>query len=320
MKKLLTLIWLAPLLATAQFDPAGGEPGSKAIHRNDAAFGYWADSVKLVKGLQQINTPGLGPVTLGQASDALGAPDNSTVSLGDGGQATFYFDQPIVNIEGADFAVFENGFKWPGGYFLELAFIEVSSNGKDFVRFPATSKADTTKQTSNLAYMECEWFDNLAGKHQAPYGTPFDLEELKDSSDELKIDSVRYIRIVDVVGSLNDSFASYDQFGTKINEPWPTNFPSGGFDLDALGILEWAVSTNDLHERQFRFGPNPARANVDLNVYFEFEEAWITNGQGSVIEHYENGQSQLLAPKSTGIYFVQFKTRKGLITRRLCVY
>jgi hypothetical protein len=40
-----------------------------------------------------------------------------------------------------------------------------------------------------------------------------------------------------VVGSLDDRYATYDVLGNKINDPFPTPFASGGFDLDAVGVI-----------------------------------------------------------------------------------
>ncbi|MFT7592087.1 MAG: hypothetical protein ACI9UJ_002016, partial [bacterium] len=235
MRLLITSISLTISIAGyAQFDPAGGQSGSKAVHRDNASISYWGDSVTLDLGFQRINASNPVKVTTCAETDATGKADNRTVSLGDGGQATYYFERSINNISGPDFVVFENGFEWSGGYFLELGFVEVSSDGEKFVRFPSESAADTTNQIENLAYMECNWYHNLAGKHQAPYGTPFDLEQLKDSVG-LDVTHISHIRVVDVVGSLNDSFASVDINGNKVNDPWPTDFASGGFDIDAIG-------------------------------------------------------------------------------------
>ena len=58
------------------------------------------------------------------------------VSLGKGGSITLSFDPPVSNGDGWDFAVFENGFE---DTFLELAYVEVSSDGVVFVRFDNAS-------------------------------------------------------------------------------------------------------------------------------------------------------------------------------------
>jgi hypothetical protein len=52
---------------------------------------------------------------------------------------------------GYDFAIFENGFPFgSGSFYLELAFVEVSSDGKHFVRFNAISNTDTTQQIDSV--------------------------------------------------------------------------------------------------------------------------------------------------------------------------
>ena len=82
-------------------------------------------------------------------TQALGAPTGGGIgsgstavhSLGIGGSLTLGFDPQtlIADGPGADFLVAENAFQSGplGQTFLELAFVEVSSNGVDFARFPA---------------------------------------------------------------------------------------------------------------------------------------------------------------------------------------
>jgi len=80
--------------------------------------------------------------SFGDESEALGVAEGNSVdvlSLGDMGQATLTFDVEIEDGEGWDFAVFENSLD---DTFLELAFVEVSSDGEDFYLFPAVSLTD----------------------------------------------------------------------------------------------------------------------------------------------------------------------------------
>ena len=63
------------------------------------------------------------------------------VSLGDGGEAVLYFNPPIKNGSGADFAIFENGFQ---DHYMEFGFVEVSSNGLDFFDFQVFLKSQRT--------------------------------------------------------------------------------------------------------------------------------------------------------------------------------
>lgn len=49
---------------------------------------------------------------------------------------------------------------------------------------------------------------------------------------------------MDVVGSIAESNCTRDANQHKINDPYPTPFPTGGFDLDALGIIHHQYPTN----------------------------------------------------------------------------
>jgi hypothetical protein len=223
-------ILFTTLTCSAQFDRAGGEPGSKSIKNDDASITAWASGANIQRGKLQIDQPNSSLATLGDSVSATGPFDGDVLSLGDSGVVTLSFDDPIQNNTGYDFAVFENGFKVGLSYYLELAHVEVSENGTDFVRFPSESLSDTGFQTDNFGYTDPTKLRNLAGKHQAPYGTLFDI-------DEVGLEQVNYVRLIDVVGSLNDRFGSRDSKGRLINDPWPTPFASSGFDLDAVAVV-----------------------------------------------------------------------------------
>jgi hypothetical protein len=45
------------------------------------------------------------------------------------------------------------------------------------------------------------------------------------------------VRVTDVVGSINPLFGTRDSLGNLINDPFPTATPSGGFDLNGVGVL-----------------------------------------------------------------------------------
>ena len=63
--------------------------------------------------------------------------------LGDDGSLVLTFPAPIADGAGPDFAVFENAFSTE---FLELAFVEVSSDGTNFTRFPAHARPHPLQQ------------------------------------------------------------------------------------------------------------------------------------------------------------------------------
>lgn len=225
------------VIAQGSFSPQAGLPGSDAIEASSDVFRDWAIDCQLVRGLRQIDLPDSGLTSSGAAIYTLGKPDAPLVaSLGDGGMATLVFSAPIFDGDGADFAVFENGFGYAENAFLEFAFVEVSSNGIDFFRFPAISEIQSNTQVASFENTDASMVHNLAGKYIANYGVPFDLSEIPDTS-LLDKQNVTHVRVIDVVGNIDSSYASYDDLGNIINDPWPTNFPQGGFDLDAVGVI-----------------------------------------------------------------------------------
>lgn len=223
------------------YSPQAGMPGSNAIHKDSSAIRFWATSCVFSPGYRKINTPDSGLVNSGSINYTIGKADAPlTLSFGDSGSAVLTFTGKIYDGPGFDFAVFENGFGSGDEAFLELAFVEVSSNGSDFFRFPAKSEMDTTNQLEGFAYTDASFYDNLAGKFTTNYGVPFDLAELPDTA-LLDKSAVSHIRLVDVIGTINPEFGSRDSDGNIINDPWPTNFPQGGFDLDAVGVINSTV-------------------------------------------------------------------------------
>ena len=241
---LLSLCAAACGLASAvagPYAPPAGQAGSTAISADSSSFHGWATGVvELTRGPQDISDPASDLASFGSGDDALGKSDatisnpNPVVSLGDGGHITLSFATPITNGPGADFAVFENGF---ADNFLELAFVEVSSDGTNFFRFPSHSLTSTATQVASFGTLDTTNIDGLAGKYRASFGTPFDLSLLANVSSLLDINNITEVRIVDVVGSIDPAFGTKDSDGNLINDPWPTGFPSGGFDLDAVGVL-----------------------------------------------------------------------------------
>lgn len=210
-----------------------GPYSTTGIPSGDPAFVAWATGVSnLTRGPQNIANLPAGLASFGSASNALGVADGTfgAVSLGDGGSITLTFAHAIHNGAGADFAVFENGFSYQGGLFTELAYVEVSSDGVNFVRFPASSLTPSSTQLGPFDPIDQSNLNNLAGKHPALEGTPFDLADVG-------LVTATHVRLVDVVGSIDPTYARYDKDGNIINDPWPTEFASSGFDLDAVGVI-----------------------------------------------------------------------------------
>lgn len=209
---------LVSTFVMAQYNGETKGKDPKAISKEDASIISWAKGIELNRKSN---------VTYGRYYDAIGKADTTNlvcVSLGNGGIAVATFDRPIINGNGFDFVVFENAFDTT---FMELAFVEVSSDGEHFFRFPSISTATSAKvtQTSSRYY-------NLAGRHLYKYGEAFDLSELEENA-MLDKNNIRFVRLVDVLGGVDkdsqgNTIYEYDE-NTYIN--------SSGFDLSGIGII-----------------------------------------------------------------------------------
>ena len=296
----------------SQYSPAANQSGTIAVHKDSSTIVGWANQViDFHRGASDIANGWISLVSFGDSTAALGYAEGTStdvVSLGDSGYITLGFAFPIMNGPGNDFVVFENSFSHD---YLELAFVEVSSDGIHFVRFPSVSLTQTTTQTGTYATTDTEKIHNLAGKFIQGYGTPFDLNDLLDSTN-ITIDSVRFIRIVDVVGTIDPAFASYDAQGNIINDPYPTDFASGGFDLDAVGVLNENniyAAEDELNLSSFAIYPNPTSSNFVVQYPENISEIQVMNTDGKVLM--STGASPTLQTEinyelAAGIYFVLF--------------
>lgn len=297
----------------AQFPGPVGTLGTTAMYKDSSAFVAWAKMCKVTRGYQDISNTTLGYASVGDSSYVLSKADGGIVSLGDGGFAIVTFTTPITNATGFDFAVFENAFN---DSFLELAFVEVSSDGVNYFRFPPTCNLPTTPQYTNDAAMDAIKIDNLAGKYRSQYGTPFDLQELTGIP-QLNINAVTHIKIIDVIGSINSQYSTYDKNNNIINDPWPTPFNSSGFDLDAVGVInQLAVGINEFEKNDsFFIYPNPTHEKFVV-ASSEFAEGTIKIfniiGEELLKETLENNyQSFDISNLNSGIYFVLIENKKG---------
>jgi len=258
---LLSLI-LFSIKSFAQYAPQAPLSGHEGIYIDDARIKAWANGCTFERGWLNIANKALGQPTIGNNTSPIGMANNEILSLGDSGVAVLTFEYSIKNEEGPDFAVFENGFANPIDAtmaYMELAFVEVSSDGINYFRFDADCQIQDTSQIDNFTYSDATKINNLAGKYIANYGTPFDLEELKDKPG-LDVNNITHIRIVDCIGSIDANIGSKDANGRMINDPYTTEFPSGGFDLNAVAVLNsnMPVSVQDWkNDVALKAYPNP---------------------------------------------------------------
>lgn len=230
--------------AQGPYDPPAGQIGSEAIAKDSIAIQSWATGIEIHKGFIQISAPniydqGSNYASFGSTSNALFAAEgnsNDIVSLGDSGYATLTFEHPIINGSGNDIAVFENSFS---DTYLELGFVEVSSDGKHFSRFPTHSLTQFTMQVGGFGSIYATEIDGFAGKYRQGYGVGFDLSDLTDTTN-IDLNNIRFVRIIDCIGSIDTVHSTYDSYGNIVNDPFPTPFWNSGFDLDAIGVIHQA--------------------------------------------------------------------------------
>lgn len=170
----------------------------------------------------------LGPASTFDSGDV--------VALGDGGSIILTFAGTIFNGPGPDFAVFENGFadSGSGGFFGELAWVEVSSNGTNWFRFPGFSA--TPSPVGSFGTLDPTNIMGLAGTYPLGTGTPYDLDTFAGL-----VDNVRYVRIIDVIGDGREFESIPPPFpANPIYDPSPTTPTAGGFDLSGVGAVHLA--------------------------------------------------------------------------------
>lgn len=208
---ILLLMGSASSTLAGPFPGAAGQPGSTALHMNTNLFVSWAS------GWTNYTVGGSVSNQFQNPSNAVGPSTGGTfdvVTLGNGGSITLSFDVPIADGPGFDFAVFENAFN---DTFLELAYVEVSTDGSNFFRF-ANQSLTAVPVPFLFGIVDPTDIDGYGGKYQAEYGTPFDLQEMNGVSPLLDLDNVNWVRIVDIVGDSNYT----DSVGNVIYDPHPT--------------------------------------------------------------------------------------------------
>jgi hypothetical protein len=296
----------------AQFAPPAGEEGTTAIKKDSVIIVNWASEViDFDRGLLDIATPDGGDASYGDSLAALGIAEGTSVdcvSLGDQGSITLTFPYSLRDGEGPDFAVFENSFS---DDYLEFAFVEVSTDGERFVRFPAISNTQTETQIETYGTTDTKLIHNLAGKYRQGYGTPFDLADLVDSTG-IDLNEILYVRLVDVIGTIDPLYGTKDSEGNLINDPYKTDFESGGFDLDAVGVINDnnpILSAETLPELTGQVYPNPTSGWLNLPEVLSGQMITLTDLEGRIVANFE-GLNQINLSTynlAAGTYLIRYQ-------------
>ncbi len=220
----------------------------QALDKNSSTIKSWAS------GVQSVSYGSAVDVVWKTPNKALGKSEGNSfdvVCLGRGGQITLTFPRGISNGSGNDFAIFENGIS---DTFLELAWVEISSDGTHFVRFRNQS-LNTSPIGTYGEVNPNNIIAGLASKYMQGYGTQFDFNHMQElynyvsqgggppittahktqllnNFPYLDLNNIQYVRIIDIVGD----GSARDAYGQVIYDPYPTT-GSAGFDLDAVAVL-----------------------------------------------------------------------------------
>ena len=190
---------------------------------------------------------------------ALGVPSGAgrtsgsldVVTLGIGGSLTLGFARPITDGPGADFLVFENAFIVGLGIrcYAELFFVEVSSNGRDFARFPVSYAGPQKSLGPFGSLVPGSWkgFGGSTPVYANPTRLPavdprdparaggdaFDLRVLRShplvKANKLNLFHVTQIRLVDV-----EDAKHRDARGRLIRDP-----SLGSADIEGVAVLNF---------------------------------------------------------------------------------
>ena len=318
LKIIITSFLLFGLLSGySQYAPPAGQSGSTSISADSNIFIAWASGSIVERGFVDISNQSLGLASFGNDESGVNIPDNGVVSLGDGGSAILTFDIPLADGNGWDFAIFENSFS---DDFLEFAFVEVSSNNIDYYRFNSISLTQVESQISTFGVTDATEVNNLAGKYQGFFGVPFDLWELRNKVG-LDIYNITSIKIIDVIGSLNSDYSTFDSENRIINDPWPTPFESSGFDLDAVGVINNRDNTSIIEMDNSTLGliyPNPVSNSFLIKSDDNTERATISTLSGTVIREISDVDNEInIQQLKPGYYIITIYSKNSISSDKL---
>ncbi|MEZ5979177.1 MAG: hypothetical protein R3F34_13270 [Planctomycetota bacterium] len=174
------------------------------------------------------------------------------VTLGIGGSLTLGFDRTITDGPGADFTVFENAIGVQSEAYLtvysEVVFVEVSTNGVDWARFPVDYEGPnaTTGQYNGMRWGtyarmagDVPTASNVLTNGIDPFdpvvsgGNAFDLRDLEQDpavvAGKVNLRRIHFVRLVDCENGM-----WVDVEGETI---WDNGGLTGSADIDAVAVL-----------------------------------------------------------------------------------
>lgn len=170
-------------------------------------------------------------------------------TLGVGGEITLGFDVTIADGPGVDLTVFENGFEAGVGVFAEVAWVEVSTDGVHFARFPSHYSGPAGGLPSTAPYGTYSGLPggspvlaNVVSNPISPFdpvvsgGDALDLADLAGdplvTNGLVDLAEIHFVRLVDIPHGTGT-----DSQGHVI---WDDSGASGSADYDAVAVIQHA--------------------------------------------------------------------------------
>lgn len=189
------------------------------------------------------------------ASNILGGPRGAgfgsgsldVATLGVGGSITVGFDVTIADGPGVDLTVFENGFEAGAGVFAEVAWVEASTDGIHFARFPSRYAGPAAGLPGVAPYGTYSGLPggspvlaNVLTNSISPFdpvvsgGDALDLADLADdplvTGGLVDLAAIHFVRLVDIPHA-----SGTDSDGHVI---WDNSGPGGSADYDAVAVIQ----------------------------------------------------------------------------------
>jgi PKD repeat protein len=237
------------------------------------------------------------------------------------GEITVWFEAPIYNGEGADFVACENGFIISNTnlIFAELGYLEVSTDGEHFVRFPSVSY--TPETVSSYGGIDARNVYNLVGKHVHMYGnywgTPFDLDDLIDEpavlNGSVDLNEINYVKVIDIPGT-----GYYkDSLGNPIYDAWPT-YGTGGLEFCGVHAIYCLPAANFTADETIGSGSltvqfNDTSTGGPTAWLWDFGDGNTSTEQNPVHEYTTNG-TYTVSLKATNEFGNDLEVKTGYIT------
>jgi len=298
MKQIINILLILIAASTsAQYAPNADEQGTTAISKDSSIIKAWATGYTNYIVGEEVDTTWQHPEkALGKAEGMSG----EVVSLGRGGEITFTFSDTIFDVEGPDFTTFENALN---NTFLELAWVEVSQDGINFIRFPNYSL--TQNSVGSYDGIDATKITGYCSKYRQGFGTPFDLEDIG-------LDYINYVKIIDIIGD----GSALDSDGNIIYDPYPTS-GSAGVDIDAVAVVNQQNTDgiSDISiESDISIYPNPVINNVQLIVNNKQlnKTVQLLTLDGEIVKQFNISNLHTtinLVDLKKGIYFIKIENR-----------